>query len=139
MAKAIILKPDGGDIDSINTLAEELDLECVVCDYPLTLEECRLVLEDCDATIIVVDNNIPLNLLEQLLKTASARNCRIIGVWSRSGGVTDLPPSIESYATDVLTWDAVKINGAASGTSEPKFEDPHGEEREEPATERNKC
>ena len=143
MTKIIIYQANLDEVGEEELQALLDELECDEVEFVAFSDdeaECSEILDDCDAIIIILAPGMGDDaVLATVLRIAATKNCRVVSVWPRGSTGFDLPEPIESYGTDVLPWDGAKINGAACGDADPSFENPDGEPREEPETERNLC
>lgn len=76
--------------------------------------------------------------LEAALMRMQAGGGRAICVWP-SSGANEAPLSVDKYAFSVVHWDPASFAKVTTDNAVPCFEEPDGEPREEPETERHEC
>jgi hypothetical protein len=76
--------------------------------------------------------------LEIEVRGAADVGCRVIGVWPRGTSTGKVPPALEKYGSDIISWSPETVREAVDGSS-PQWETPAGTPRAEPVTKRNRC
>jgi hypothetical protein len=92
-----------------------------------------------DALIVLITSAcVADNSFKKAVTTASKKGCRVIGVWPPDEKVETVPPPLEDYGYDVISWNAQKVRQAVQGPP-AQWETPAGTPRAEPVTKRNRC
>lgn len=97
--------------------------------------------DDCDDTVVIVvlTPDCPSDEdLEAMVGRAIAKGERVVGMWPRGADVGVIPPCIDKFGDDTITWDPEPLRRVAQG-EKPQWQTPTGQPRAEPKTKRNCC
>jgi hypothetical protein len=106
----------------------------------LAAAECQEVAQTAEAeafVVILTPDLVDGPELESALKAAiNARLC-IVAIWPQGTTVGITPRAINKFGSDIIIWDAARLEGALSNDCKPHYDDPSGKPRREPETPRN--